>query len=202
MIVSVLAFAPAYWDHGETWGEIKASKGKEKVQKLLKLFVLWAIPILSLIGTVFLGVESVSSDRQSEKSINDVAAAKQATTDLKIAIEPRAAKVLRNRKYGLALLTPFAGISDTIESVEDSEVNDFIFELNGFLSECGWTSNITGMGIFRGIPPHDVLIVSNMHNMQAASALSIFLDDCGIKSGLKRGDNESNIYILIGAKTQ
>jgi hypothetical protein len=66
LVCSLAALLPAYWDHGETWEEIKLGTGN-KNQNILKLLVLWTIPILTIIGTVFLGIESLMVDKQQQQ---------------------------------------------------------------------------------------------------------------------------------------
>jgi hypothetical protein len=70
LVSSFVALLPAYWDHGKTWGEIKLGLGNRN-QNILKLFVLWIIPILTIIGTVFLGVEALTANKQEKQHVNE-----------------------------------------------------------------------------------------------------------------------------------
>ena len=55
---------PAIRDHKESWELFKESKGKARCHKGLHLFALWFVAVFSLIGTLFLGFESITSDRK------------------------------------------------------------------------------------------------------------------------------------------
>jgi hypothetical protein len=89
LVGSLLAFLPAYWDHGKTLKEARSSKGNKRFQKQSKLFVLWAVPILGLFGTIFLGIEGVKDDRQYGDLTNSLQKVtvqyEQATNDLYLA---------------------------------------------------------------------------------------------------------------------
>lgn len=63
LVGSILAFLPAYFDHGDTWRELRDTEQKRRKRGLfVKLCALWAIPILGLVGTAFLAWESIRSD--------------------------------------------------------------------------------------------------------------------------------------------
>lgn len=67
LIVCVISFLPAYWDHGKTLGEVKKAKGRTRVKKIAKLLLLWLIPVLTLIGTVTLGIEGMNDRTEQQK---------------------------------------------------------------------------------------------------------------------------------------
>jgi hypothetical protein len=75
LVASFIALIPAWFDHGETWEEIKSGDKNKKCQNLMKLSALWIIPILTIIGTVYLGIESVVSDRQEKRHEADLTSA-------------------------------------------------------------------------------------------------------------------------------
>ena len=81
LIGSLIAFLPAYWDHGKTWREVKKDGQKNKTRSIVKLLVLWTIPISGLFGTVFLGIENVKSDAEMAGLSNDLAQAKTRLQD-------------------------------------------------------------------------------------------------------------------------
>jgi hypothetical protein len=75
LVASFIALIPAWFDHGETWEEIKSGDKNKKCQNLMKLSALWIIPILTIIGTVYLGIESVASGRQEKRHEADLTSA-------------------------------------------------------------------------------------------------------------------------------
>jgi hypothetical protein len=76
LIASVLAFVPVWSDHGETWREFCASSGKARIKQAAKLvFILWGIPVLTLIGTLAAGLESISSEKDMSELRQSVATA-------------------------------------------------------------------------------------------------------------------------------
>jgi len=64
LAVSIVSFIPVFRDHSETNDCFKSSRGRAKFKAGVHLVALWIIPVFSLAGTVFLGVESISGDAQ------------------------------------------------------------------------------------------------------------------------------------------
>jgi hypothetical protein len=64
VVCAIFSFFPAIWDHGKTWKEVRSSKGNRRLQKQFKLFVLWALPVSGMAGTIFLGVEGTQDDKK------------------------------------------------------------------------------------------------------------------------------------------
>jgi hypothetical protein len=62
LVASLIALIPAWFDHGETWAEIKSGEKEKRCANVIKLMALWIIPFLTIIGTLYLGLESIESD--------------------------------------------------------------------------------------------------------------------------------------------
>ena len=70
LLASFVSLIPAYYDHGETWDAIRSGLGKKR-EHVQKLAALWAVPVLIIAGTVFLGIESLKSGWQTEQAALD-----------------------------------------------------------------------------------------------------------------------------------
>jgi hypothetical protein len=114
LFASFLAFLPAYWDHGATWKEIKSNRGTAKFQKKLKLFVLWSLPILGLIGTVFLGIEGLRSDKQTEE-LTIKLQPRRITPDMAVAFR----KLVKDAPRGAVFFTVAGGNRDAFVFASD-----------------------------------------------------------------------------------
>ena len=69
---SLLAFLPAYFDHGGTWKDMRDSQSPHRVRSFIKLCALWLIPVSGLVGTMYLGGENIQSDSAMEDISNNV----------------------------------------------------------------------------------------------------------------------------------
>lgn len=67
LIVCFVSFILVIRDHEQAWESFKQSKGNECCRKGLHLFALWFVPVFSLIGTLYLGRESIDSGKQDKK---------------------------------------------------------------------------------------------------------------------------------------
>ena len=54
--VCLVSFVSVFKDHGETWREFIEAKGKERYKLGARVVALWFVAILSLIGTLVLGL--------------------------------------------------------------------------------------------------------------------------------------------------
>src|SRR5580700_7548190 len=66
LIVCFVSFILVIRDHGESWIAFNNATGKDKCRKGSHLFALWFVPVFTLIGTLFLGRESMVSDKKDD----------------------------------------------------------------------------------------------------------------------------------------
>jgi hypothetical protein len=67
-VVCIICFIPVCVDHGRAWGAFQKSQGKAKIVRGLLVIVLWATPILSLVGTILSGFESLQSEAEAPEN--------------------------------------------------------------------------------------------------------------------------------------
>lgn len=91
----------AFYEHAETWSEYKTSSTKrDKRNNLLKFFLLWGIPILTMVSTIMSGYESVSSDRELKKLGTNVELAKPENQPIQTVVA-EARLLLNSSEFGV-----------------------------------------------------------------------------------------------------
>lgn len=95
LTVCVASLVAAWVDHGETLAAFKASTGRERRAKGMKLILLWGVPVVSLVATLISAQESVSSDKTIRSQADAIA---DATNRLAIA-ESEQAIVTNNAAF-------------------------------------------------------------------------------------------------------
>ncbi len=137
LIGSIIAFLPAYWDHGKTWQEVKKHVGNKKRRSIVKLMVLWAIPISGLTGTIFLGIESANEDIQGKKRDQQYSVVTNSLSQDEARLESRADR-LRRSDFKNLVRGNASGEIEILYAPYDGEAAGFAVELYNELSQAGW----------------------------------------------------------------
>ena len=198
LIVCIISFVPVIRDHGKAWNTLRRSTGTARQYAVIQLAVLWAIPILSFVGTVLFGFEA---SRPSELVIQD---------------EPRSFTELQKHNAP-AFLGRFHGTPFVLVSYADPDSTRFGEQLLDLLKTNQW--NLVGMieggSIKVGAPneppkttePVGVLLeVNDANHLEAAIALDSFLKSCVMRSQVSLNTNPnfviggSGLHVWVGTK--
>jgi hypothetical protein len=214
LVVCVISFIPVFKDHGEAWKLIKESNGKERCKKCLHLFALWFIPVFSLIGTLFLGFESISSDKKDARRDNqyryvtnqlhyvatEYIEATNALQNLKNS-QPRsltlAQQMFLGRSVDWMTNKPAIKINVTIDA-DDGEI--LANQFDKVFTEAGFKVDSVALGLISGLPSNHGIFVIGQTN-EITTALTLALNQCGLlATNSKIVISTNEIFIDIEAK--
>jgi hypothetical protein len=143
LIVCVASFVTVINDHRDAWEEFKTKTGLEKFWKGLHIFALWFICVLSLIGTIVLGYESLQDDKKEkirETQFNDVT---NHEAKLEAEIQPRRIKPFE-REHFIEVLNNTNVAKFHIKvliGAFDQETMNFAVDFRQMLNDAGYGSN-------------------------------------------------------------
>jgi hypothetical protein len=150
LVASVIALITAYFDHGETWKEIKT--GNKKCQNMLKLLALWVVPIFTIIGTIYLGIESVISDRQEQQHKREYRDVTNRLAVAETATQQRRIKPQQREKF-IRIMSDVHNFSKIpikviIKSKDNNETAVFATQIREML-------DVAGYGVGAKLPPDE-----------------------------------------------
>lgn len=145
LVLCVVSFLPALFDHGEKRAAFKAAKGiRDRLATGIKwILINWGLPILAITTTIAQGIESAATDRQIVQQSNEMHSTGQQLAAIRM---PRTITKEQESEF-ISYLAPFPKMRISIFSgTQNDETSAYINRVRAMLDGAGFAAD-EGKGV-------------------------------------------------------